>query len=249
MDIMNKKIPKIIHYCWFGRKEKPPLIRHCMQTWKQHLPDYVFMEWTEETFDVGCNQYVREAYKVGKYAFVSDYVRVHALYHHGGIYLDTDVEIFKSFDDLLVEESIWGFEQENFIATSTIGAKKGHHFIKQFLDFYEGEQFIKEHQTFNEVTNVKTVTSMLEQQGLVRDGHYQKISNIGTFYPQTYFSPYDYINCQSLRTDETYAMHHFYKSWLPFHVRVKARIKRTISTLIGGDNLAKIRELVSAKNK
>ena len=112
MDINEIKIPKYIHYCWFGKGEKPDIVKKCIESWKANLSDYEIIEWNEENFDINSNDYVREAYKVKKFAFVSDYVRVYALYNHGGIYLDTDVEVFKSFDEIFNNESFWGFEQK-----------------------------------------------------------------------------------------------------------------------------------------
>lgn len=234
-------IPKHIHYCWFGGKEKPDIVKQCIDSWKNHLADYLFIEWNEKNFDVCSNLYVKEAYKAGKFAFVSDYVRVHALYNVGGIYLDTDVEIFKPFDDLLHHESFWGFEQENYIATSTIGSAKGNKLIQIFLDSYQHKKFIQEDGTFDSLTNVAIITKILENMGLKSDGEYQEIEGIGAFYPQTYFSPYDYINCRTFRTENTYALHHFYKSWLPPKARLKGNIKLLLAKIIGGHNIAKLR--------
>ena len=240
---VNDKIPKRIHYCWFGGKEKPDIVRKCIESWKKNLSQYELIEWNEESFDINSNKYVREAYEAGKFAFVSDYVRVYALYHFGGIYLDTDVEVFKPFDDLLHHDSFWGFEQENYIATSTIGASKGNKLIKQFLDSYKDKHFINEDGTHDQLTNVAIVTDILKNIGLKTNGEYQEIENIGAFYPQTYFSPYDYINCRKFMTENTYAMHHFYKSWLPLGTRLKGNIKLALSKIIGGDNIAKLRKV------
>jgi mannosyltransferase OCH1-like enzyme len=241
---MNK-IPKVIHYCWFGRKEKPDIVKKCMETWKRKLPEYEIVEWNEMNFDINSNAYVKEAYESGKFAFVSDYVRVFALYNYGGIYLDTDVEVFQSFNDLLDHPSFWGFEQENYIATSTIGAAKGNNLIKLFLDSYKDKKFIQEDGTLNEMTNVAIITQILESIGLKPNGEFQRIEGKGVFYPQTYFSPYDYINCRKFITDNSYAMHHFYKSWLPLKARVKGNIKLVLSKVIGGGNIAKLRMILS----
>lgn len=236
------KIPKIIHYCWFGGKEKPDIVKRCMASWHEHLTDYQLIEWNEHNFDISHNAYVNEAYKAGKFAFVSDYVRVYALYHYGGIYLDTDVEVFKPFDDLLHHESFWGFEQENFIATSTIGAAKGNKLIQTFMDSYSQKNFILADGSFDSLTNVAMITKLLGDWGVKPDGSYQEIEGIGAFYPQTYFSPYDYINCRHFNTSNTYAMHHFYKSWLPPKARLKGQMKLLASKVIGGNNIARIRE-------
>jgi hypothetical protein len=239
------KIPKLIHYCWFGGKDKPHIVNKCIISWNKYLPDYKIMEWNEENFDIHSNSYVKEAYASRKFAFVSDYVRVHALYYYGGIYLDTDVEVFKSFDDFLLHDTFWGFEQENFIATSTIGSAKGNPLIKVFLDEYKDKSFINEDGSLNELTNVALVTKILKEIGLKTDGQFQVIKDIGAFYPQTYFSPYDYINCRRFITENTYALHHFYKSWLPFRTRVKTNCKAALAKMVGGDNILKLRELLS----
>ncbi|MGG0275883.1 glycosyltransferase family 32 protein [Bacillus rhizoplanae] len=240
-----EKIPRIIHYCWFGGKEKPDTVKRCIDSWKKNLSEYEMIEWNEDNFDINCNPYVKEAYKSRKFAFVSDYARVHVLYYFGGIYLDTDVEVFKSFNDLLCHDSFWGFEQENYIATSTIGAAKGNKLIKIFLDSYEEKSFIKEDGSHDDLTNVAIVTGILKTLGLKTNGEYQEIEGIGAFYPQTYFSPYDYINCRKFITENTYTMHHFYKSWLPPKARFKSTIKIIASKVIGGENIARIRKIVS----
>jgi hypothetical protein len=245
MNNKINKIPRIIHYCWFGGKEKPELVKRCIESWKRNLADYKIVEWNENNFDIKSNSYVQEAYEAGKFAFVSDYVRVYALNFYGGIYLDTDVEVFKPFDDLLHHTSFWGFEQENFIATSTIGAEKGNHLIKIFFDTYSNKKFIKTDGTFNDLTNVAMISNLLENLGIKLNGQYQEIPDIGVFYPQTYFSPFDYINCRNVFSEKTYTLHHFYKSWLPLRSRVKASLKVVLSKIIGGENIYKIRKLLS----
>ncbi|MGX1193670.1 glycosyltransferase family 32 protein [Metabacillus sp. SLBN-84] len=238
-------IPRLIHYCWFGKKEKPGIVRKCIQSWKKNLIGYEIKEWNEETFDIQANLYVKEAYEAGKYAFVSDYVRVFALYHHGGIYLDTDVEVIKPFDEkMLSHTSFWGFEQENFIATSTIGAVRGNQFIKEFLDSYENKLFLKKDGSYDSLTNVAAVTELLKRKSLLLNGEFQIIEDIGAFYPQTYFSPYDYINSRKFITGNTYTIHYFYKSWLPFRARMKSYLKVCASKLIGGNNIARIRDVM-----
>ncbi|MBZ5749699.1 glycosyltransferase family 32 protein [Metabacillus rhizolycopersici] len=245
MNTNTSKIPKIIHYCWFGGKEKPDIVKECIASWKKHLSGYEIREWNENNFDINSNLYVKEAYESGKFAFVSDYARVYALYNFGGIYLDTDVEVFKPFDDLLHHMSFWGFEQENYIATSTIGAEKDNKLIKLFLNSYKEKNFIKENGSYDDLTNVAIVSEILKNKGLKMNGHYQEIEDIGVFYPQTYFSPYDYINCRKFITKNTYAMHHFYKSWLPPKARFKSNVKTIAAKVIGGENIAKLRKIVS----
>lgn len=244
MNNFENNIPKIIHYCWFGKKEKPIMIKKCIKSWKENLSEYEIKEWNEDNFDININSFVRQAYEKGKFAFVSDYVRVFALYNYGGIYMDTDVEVYKSFDyEILNNDSFWGFEEKNFIATSTIGAKKGNKLIKKFIDSYENRNFIGSDGEIDTLTNVFIVSNMLKELGIKLDGTYQKIDGIATIYPQQYFSPYDYINCYSKENNNTYTIHHFYKSWLPLNIRIKGYIKKYIAKLIGGHRVAKFRQL------
>lgn len=239
-----ENIPKTIHYCWFGRGEKPAIVKKCINSWKNTLEDYQIIEWNEDNFDINSNEYVKEAYENKKYAFVSDYVRVHALYHMGGIYLDTDVEVYKSLDEFLEEDSFWGFEEKNYIATSTIGAKQGNKLIKQFLDYYEDKSYNEMAKNIEEFTNVKIVTNIFKKIGFEMNGKKQTIDNIGTIYPQEYFSPYDYINYYNKKTDKTYTMHHFYKSWVSPKDKMKSNIKKALAKTIGGKNIARIRGVV-----
>lgn len=239
-----ENIPKTIHYCWFGRGEKPVIVKKCINSWKNTLGDYQIIEWNEDNFDINSNEYVKESYENKKYAFVSDYVRVHALYHMGGIYLDTDVEVYKSLDEFLEEDSFWGFEEKNYIATSTIGAKQGNELIKQFLDYYEDKSYNEMAKNIEEFTNVKIVTNIFKKIGFEMSGKKQTIDNIGTIYPQEYFSPYDYINYYDKKTDKTYTMHHFYKSWVSPKDKMKSNIKKVLAKTIGGKNIAKIRGIV-----
>lgn len=246
---MKVEIPKKIHYCWFGRKEKPNIVKKCIKSWREKLKEYEIIEWNEDNFDITSNEFVRQAYNCGKFAFVSDYVRVYVLYNYGGIYLDTDVEVYKEFSqDILSNESFWGFEEKEFIATSTIGACKGNRLIKQFLDSYNDKSFLKKDGSMDTLTNVAIVSDIMKKLGVNLDGSYQKIKGVATIYPQEYFSPYDYINCYSRRTQNTYTIHHYYKSWLPISTRVKTSIKKLVAIIIGGENIAKIRKLIIGGN-
>ena len=105
-----KTIPKIIHLVWFGKKPYPPLAQRCIESWQRNLPEYKIMVWNEDSFDLGCCEYVRQAHAQGKWAFVSDYVRLWALYKYGGIYLDTDVELCGPLDHFLQNEAFAAFE-------------------------------------------------------------------------------------------------------------------------------------------
>lgn len=236
-----KKIPKTIHYCWFGRGEKPRALKESIESWKRVMPDYEIKEWNEDNFDLNKNKFAMEAYEEKKFAFVSDFVRVYVLYNYGGVYMDTDVEAIKTFDDFLDEESFWGFEEKNFIATSTIGAAPKNKIVKAFLDYYCDKTFKGKSGQGTSLTNVKVVSEIFSNLGIVMDGTKQSIEG-GTIYPKDYFSPYDYINCALEVTENTVTIHYFYKSWLPITSRVKERIKKLLVKVIGKKYLIKLRE-------
>ena len=130
-------IPKKIHYVWVGGKEKPKDIKRCMKTWKKHLKDYEIIEWNESNFDINSHPFVEAAYKAKKWAYVSDYIRMYAIYNYGGIYLDTDVLVLDNFDDLLNNKAFVGYEHPDFPFTAVFGAEPKHPFIKKLLDYYD----------------------------------------------------------------------------------------------------------------
>ena len=240
MDGQN--IPKIIHYCWFGGKEKPSKVQKCIDSWHKYLIDYKFMDWNESNFDINCNEYVKQAYENKKFAYVSDYARINALYQYGGIYMDTDVIVYKSFDDLLDNKCILGFEEENYIATSFMASIPKHDLIKEFIDRYDGIKFYNGDNSLDLTTNVQRLTDILENRGLIRNNQYQQIGDI-SIYPQEYFSPYDYGNCIRKNTKNTYCEHLFLVSWLPWTTKVKKAVKKIIIPVIGKNNMNKLRSL------
>ncbi|WP_058301193.1 glycosyltransferase family 32 protein [Gorillibacterium timonense] len=239
-------IPKIIHSCWFGRGEKPAKIRMCQESWPKHLSGYAFMEWNEDTFDLSSNRYVQEAYANGKFAFVSDYVRLYALYTHGGIYMDTDVEVLKPLDRFLGHEAFSGFEDERHVPTGLMGAQPGHRWIKELLDDYVDRPFVRADGSLDLTTNTKLITENAKAHGFIPNGLFQELDNGVTLYPRTYFCPYDYINGANYLSGESYAIHHFAKSWLPPSVRRRSELKRRIARILGPSAIARMRALLKA---
>ena len=159
-------IPKIIHYCWFGDKEMPAQLKKYIKSWKKYCSDYEIKLWNEENFDINSNQYVKEAYENKKYAFVTDYVRLFALYNYGGIYMDTDVEILKPLDGFVQNKAFFGFESKDYIQTALIGSEPSHPIIKEFLDYYWYSHFINNSDECDTTTNVKIITKILIQHDL-----------------------------------------------------------------------------------
>ena len=151
--IDRQRIPKVIHYCWFGRNEKPNLFYKCFESWKKYCPDYEIIEWNEDNFDINMIPYVKEAYEAKKWAFVADYARLWIVYHYGGIYLDTDVELLRPLDNLLASEAFFGSEDEKSIATGLgFGARKGNNVVKCMLLDYSDQHFKNKDGTYDLTT-------------------------------------------------------------------------------------------------
>ena len=207
-------IPKIIHYCWFGGKEKPEDVLKMIASWKKHCPDYEIKEWNETNFDIHLNSYTEEAYQQKKWAFVSDVARLWALVHEGGIYMDTDVEMIRPLDKLLANKAFIGFEGTQWIGTNLMGTEPHNAFLQAFLDDYNHRNFTNPDGTLNQTTNVEEITSrFLTQHSLIRNGEQQQAGDF-TIYPTDYFSPYDYINGKVRTTANTYSIHWFSQSWI-----------------------------------
>lgn len=207
-------IPRKIHYCWFGGKEKPADVLRYIETWRKHCPDYEIKEWNETNFDIRLNRYTEEAYTAGKWAFVSDVARLWALVHEGGIYMDTDVEVVRPLDELLKEKAFIGFEGTRWIGTNIIGAEAGNSFLKDFLDDYNNRKFVGSNGNFNQTTNVEEITKrFVARYSLVTNGKEQQAGEF-IVYPTDYFSPYDYIDGRVHATKNTYSIHRFSQSWI-----------------------------------
>lgn len=186
-------IPKILHYCWFGHGEMPKTERKCLKSWNKYLYDYEFKEWNESNFDIHINQYVEEAYREKKYMFVSDYARLYALYNEGGLYLDTDCLVLKSFNTLLNQEGFTSFGGDNKeIAAHTMAVVKGNPLIEECLDSYNGQSLYNADGTINGTTINIRFTEILRARGFKNDGFEQDIDGFH-IYPMTYFCPVSFL--------------------------------------------------------
>ena len=224
-------IPKIIHYCWFGRNEKPEKIQKCIESWKIHLSDYQIIEWNEDNFDYNLLTYTKDAYNAKKYAFVSDVARVKALYEMGVIYLDTDVMVYQNFDSILKHNCVLGFEMSNYIATSFMACVPKHYLMKDFYKLYLDLQFYDENGNIISGTNVSKLTNMLADKGLIKNNKLQQIDDI-IIYPTDYFSPYNYAWEYSSKNDKTICEHMFYVSWMSKRQQIKKKIKKLVRLTI-----------------
>lgn len=207
----DKSIPKLIHYCWFGKGDKSPLILKCMKSWKRFMPDYEIIEWNEDNVVLD-NEYAKEAFEVKKYAFVSDYVRLKVIYEYGGIYLDTDVEVLKSLEPLLKDGGYIGFEHENTVTSGGGFAATPHEpAVKAMLDAYMDIHFIKDGQMDLTPCPFRN-TESLKKLGLIPNNKKQKIGGI-IAYPISFFSPKDCDSGIITLTKDTYTIHHYGYSW------------------------------------
>ena len=211
-------IPKVIHYCWFGRGEMPELSKRCLESWNQYLPDYKKIEWNEDSFDINSNLFVKQAYESKKFAFVADYVRLYALYHHGGIYLDSDVEVIKNLDCFLTHPAFSGFEAKNWIPTGTMGSIQGHPWIGRLFEYYKNRPFIRENGTMDLTTNVFIISDIsgesLIGKGIITSRY---LKNDVHIYPNDYFCPKDYSTSNITLTKNSHTIHHFAGSWFKNH--------------------------------
>ena len=206
-------IPKIVHYCWFGPKQIPENEQMYIEKWKEMLPDYRFILWNENNFDIKSNQYAFEAYKNKKFAFVADYVRIKVLIEMGGIYMDTDVELLKGFSPFLKDKAFIGFENRTMVGTGIIGSEPGNLVLLEMMNYYNSHSFIDENGIMDTTTNVKILNKILVEKGLDPQNKEQRIEEFH-IYDRNIFCPKK-INENSFNvTDCTVSIHHFDASWL-----------------------------------
>lgn len=231
-------IPKIIHYCWFGNNALPELAKKCIASWKKYLPDYEIKEWNERNFDINIIPYTEEAYNQKKYAFVSDYARFWILYHYGGLYFDTDVEIIKSMDKIIERGSFMGCENvataKNKVDTSPgselgvnpglgLGTNAGNDLYKEILDMYSKKHFLLPNGVMNQVTIVKYTTQLLCTKGLTSTNDIQQVAGIW-IYPKEYFCPKDYATGKLRITPNTVSIHHYSETWFPWYMKLEGKL-------------------------
>ena len=207
-------IPKIIHYCWFGRGEMPELALKCVESWHKHMPDWEYKLWNEDNFDIDCCRYSREAYNEKKYAFVSDVARLRALADFGGIYFDTDVLVFKSFEPLLKYHAFAGFEgsKHSPVGTCVLGSENGGEWVKEQLLYYNDRVFIKEGGSLDLTTNVSFMTGKMRESGFLNNGVEQDYKDLHIL-PVDYFCP-RHTTGEYLRTNNTFSEHLGIGSWV-----------------------------------
>ncbi len=223
-------IPKIIHYCWFGRGPKSKLIEMCIESWRKYLPDYEIIEWNEDNFDIDSSVWTRQAYDCKKYAFVADYVRFVALLEYGGLYLDTDSEVIRSMDDLLDAPAFSGFEAGVMIQAGVMGSEKGGVWVQMIYDYYKDRPYIREDGTPEPITVVSVITNMLKEYGFEPNDKYQFLNNMVKLYPTDYLCPKSMLTMKVNLTRNTYTIHHYDGSWISPQKRLRKKIRQLLPT-------------------
>ena len=222
-------IPKIIHYVWVGNNPKPKDIKKCMKTWKKHLKDYKIIEWNESNFDISSHPFVKKAYEAKKWAYVSDYIRMYAIYNYGGIYLDTDVLVLENFDKFLNNKVFVGFERENYPFTAVFGAEKKNKFIKKLLDYYDN---LDAYNFDIENNNTITVSNILiNEYGCSKENKEQLLKDGIKVYK-------DDILCNPSKNSTT--VHIFTGTWLEGVKPLKRKIVTALKTNIKTKKQAEI---------
>lgn len=232
-------IPKTIHYCWFGRGEMPRLALDCIASWRKYMPGWEYRLWNEDNFDVNCCDYTREAYEAGKFAFVSDYVRLMALRDFGGLYLDVDFLVRKPFDDLMADSAFAGVEgsKRNPVMMGVIASESDGEWVKEQLALYDGLHFAREDGGSDLTPNTSRVLASMIQNGFIPDGKEKYYKDLH-IYPTDYFCPRQTTG-EYLLTGNTYCDHLGASSWAPSGKSWKSLIRR----IVGQKNMTRLIKL------
>lgn len=232
----DQRIPKTIHYCWFGDRPIPEQYRNWMKSWELYCPNYEIIEWNEKNYDVKKNKYVQQAYEMQKWAFVSDYARIDIIHEYGGIYLDTDVELIKNIDEMLMNNGFCGFESSEYVNYGLgFGSTKHHTIVKAIKEYYDNLCFVLENGTLNQVNCPIIQTEIMKKHGLICNGEFQLVEGM-TVYPSKVLcgmSPHSFRIQHNL--EDTYAIHHYSGSWVE-NIQAKNNFISFIKNWMQDDN-------------
>ncbi|MCC3360514.1 glycosyl transferase [Holdemanella porci] len=237
-------IPKVIHYCWFGNNPLPFEVKKCINSWKKICPDYEIRRWDETNFDVYQNDFIKSAYGSKAWAFVSDYARLKIVYDEGGIYLDTDVELKKSLDELRKNEGFFAIQQEGHYCNTGLGfgAKKENEIVKTMLDLYD-DLIYSEENKFS-IACPYLNTKALEKYGYSYSDDVIVIHN-NLVLPPRFMDPIaPGKNKENLLCNDTVSIHHYSASWMDD----KTVRRRKIIRIIGEKRIYKIKKILKGVN-
>lgn len=226
-------IPKIIHWCWLSGDPIPEKLQKYMLSWKEKLPDYQFLHWNFDRFPKGKSKWVDQAFEARKYAFAADYIRLYALYHYGGIYLDMDVEVLSDFSPFLNNSVMLGYESSGGPEVAILGVEKSNEWIKVCLDRYENLDFISDDGTYKMTPLPSVIKTISEKNGYMfknidKPEDYIEDKKTICIYPQSFFGPKSYETGKIHITPNTVAIHHFSGSWLPWNEKIENKIWQSL---------------------
>jgi len=247
---MGDKMVKKIHYCWFGGKDLPKSVKKCINTWKKILPDYEIKEWNENNFDINMSTFVREAYENKKWAFVSDYVRIYALYQEGGIYFDTDMKVVKDISHIVDKDMFFGFEDSGYLGTAVIGVKEKHNkYIKEILDYYNKIEHFNSEIMYN-YANPVIITKIIKKYGSYLNEEGIRIFDNNIYvYPRDYFYPLSYNYAEKVYTENTCMVHLFNATWTDKGERRVIGVYRKFGPELGKVINSRIDSIFNIRNK
>lgn len=228
-------IPRTIHYCWFGRNPLDQTALHCIESWKKYFPEYEIVQWNEDNFDVSVMPFVEMAYRDKKWAFVSDVARLMIIYNQGGIYFDTDVEVIKSYEDIIEPnvKGFLGFENDGHVNSGIgFGAIKGHPFLKELIDLYNRIDYMQYKDHLSEIACPILTTELLEKEGLSKSGKRQQVADFEIF-PAEYFAPMDYGTGEVRYSSRTHSVHWYSASWQEENEKQEQERMRTLKRRFG----------------
>ena len=243
-------IPKIIHYVWFGKNPFPSKIQMCIDSWKKYLPDYEYKLWNEDTFDVTSCRFAREAFEMKKWAFVSDYARIEAIYKYGGWYLDTDVEILRPLDSIENHRVILGTDEDGAL-TAVYGTEAGHPFWKKVLEHYQSIPFVKPDKSLDMTVVNEHLQGVLAEYGYVHENKYQELKDGIVVYPDDYFHVVSLERGTRNQTENSYAIHWQTMTWTSKSSHFARFVRKKILIPIFGERFLgfyiKLRKLFKRK--
>ena len=217
-------IPKIIHFCWLSGEPYPEKIQMCIDSWKKYLPDWEIRLWDTKRFDVNSTLWTKQAFEKKKYAFVADYVRFYALYNYGGVYLDSDVEVLKSFNDLLEYDCFIGYEYSGMPEAAVVGCTHRMEWVKNALSWYEANSFLKSDGHENRIVAPVIFKCSYEKKygNKLLNKNRIEIHDKKIIFPDDYFSPKNGYSGKIKATKNTYTIHHFSAAWKKQSLKNKA---------------------------
>ena len=241
-------IPKVIHYIWLGGKPLPKIAKKCIKSWEKYCPGYEIKRWDESNLDINKYEFTNDAYQAKKYAFVSDVMRTEILYNEGGIYLDIDVELIKSLDDILKDiDCVMGFETSNFLNPGLfIASKSNDDNLKNILNIYKNLKF--DLNNLDKITVCEVYTKYYEKLGLKKENKTQILENT-KFYSSEYFSPKSLSDGKIRKTKNTVSIHHYCATWVKGTTKFKSKILQLIKRILGEKAVRKFKEKRKKKNE